>query len=136
VNVSLKFPFTALNPPDPDTTYLSDANFLKEIGCSQSFPKVQAGWKAYLANRNNPKPKDRANGTLAYGVSFEKGANAGGAKIQGNVITVPEFGKIFLAELAVECDTFHLTMIRLDMGCIAKGMASFSVNIANGQSYP
>jgi hypothetical protein len=136
VNVSLKFPFTALNPPDPDTTYLSDANFLKEIGCSQSFPNVQAGWKAYLANRNSPKPKDRADGTLAYGVSFEKGANAGGAKIQGNVITVPEFGKIFLAELAVECDTFHLTMIRLDMGCIAKGMASFSVNIANGQSYP
>jgi len=136
VNVNLRFPFTTVRPPDPDTTYLNDANFLKDIGCSQSFPNAKAEFKAYLDNRNNPKPKDRASGTLAYEVSLEDRKSQGDVKIQGNVITVPEFGKIFLAELSVECDTFHLTMIRLDLGCIAGGKMSFSVSITNGSTFP
>ncbi|HKR82609.1 MAG TPA: hypothetical protein VJS37_00465 [Terriglobales bacterium] len=136
VKVNLKFPFTTLNPPDRDTTYLNDAGFLKDIGCTQSFPNAQAQFKAYLENSNNPKPRDRANGSLAYGVSLEEGENLGGVKIQGNVITVPEFGKIFLAELSVECDTFYLTMIRLELGCIAAGQMSFSRTITNGSTSP
>jgi len=136
VNVNLRFPFTTVRPPDPDTTYLNDANFLKAIEGSQSFPNAKAEFKAYLDNRNNPKPKDRASGTLAYEVSLEDRKSQGDIKIQGNVITVPEFGKIFLAELAVECDTFHLTMIRLDLGCLAQGAMTMVVNIANGRTYP
>jgi hypothetical protein len=131
VNLKLRFPLTTLSPKNPDATYLDDANFLKEIGCSQSFPGVQAQWKGYLDSREkSPRPAARATGSLAYDVSL------GDQKVSGNVITIAEFGKIFLAELAVECDTFQLTMIRLDLGCIAKGMMSFSVNIANGGTQP
>jgi hypothetical protein len=97
---------------------------------------VQGRFKAYLDDRNNPRPKDRANGTLAYDISLEEGKSHGDVKIQGNVITVPEFGKIFLAELAVECDTFQLTMIRLDLGCIAKATMSFGGNLVNGGTQP
>jgi hypothetical protein len=140
VNVSLKFPFTALKPPGPDVTHLNDASFLREIGCPDSFPNVQSQWEAYLKDeayiKNNEgrkaelRPNGCAKGSLAYDVSL------GGRKFPANVIEIPEFGKIFLAELAVECDTFRLTMIRLDMGCLAKGTASFAINIANGQTSP
>jgi hypothetical protein len=136
VNVKLKFPLTTIVPSDPDATYIGNASFLKDIGCSQSFPGVQARFKAYLDNQNNPRPEDRANGTLAYDVSLEDKKSQGDVKIQGNVITVPEFGKIFLAELSVECDTFYLTMIRLDLGCLAAGKMGFSINITNGQTSP
>lgn len=130
VNLKLKFPLTTLTPPGPDVTYLDDATFLREIGCSQSFPGAQSQWEAYLKDRTKPKPSARATGSLAYDVAL------GSQAVTGNVITVPEFGKIFLAELAIECDTFHLTMIRLDLGCIAGGKMSFSTNITNGSTAP
>ena len=62
----------------------------------------------------------------------------------GHVIDLPHFGKIFLGELKVErepgnvskgiLDTykFHLTMIRLDMGCLAKGTAKIVALDTNG----
>jgi len=54
----------------------------------------------------------------------------------GNTIEVPDFGRIFLAELRVECDVFELTMIRLDMGCIGSGTVMASNAIVNGGTRP
>jgi len=131
VNLKLKFPLTTLAPQGPDVTYLSDAKFLREIGSSDSFPNLQSQWETYLKNRKDElRPTACAHGTLAYDVSL------GDQKFPGNVITVPEFGRIFLAELAVECDTFHLTMIRLDLGCIASAQMSLVINHANGTTVP
>lgn len=61
----------------------------------------------------------------------------------GHVFDVPDFGKIFLAELTVNRETddprshaFHLTMIRTEMGCIAHGTGT-SVNMTvNGKTVP
>jgi hypothetical protein len=50
----------------------------------------------------------------------------------GHVIHIPDFGTIFLAELTVNHNTFHLTMIRVDMGCIAAGSGSMGVCAVNG----
>jgi hypothetical protein len=67
----------------------------------------------------------------------------------GHVIDLPHFGKIFLGELTVDREngkpaaakdetpkpetyTFHLTMIRLDMGCLAQGKARIVALDANG----
>jgi hypothetical protein len=61
----------------------------------------------------------------------------------GHVIDVPHFGKIFLAELTMKREKngkpgpdkyrFHLTMIRLEMGCLAQGTSKI-VNVeSNGQ---
>ena len=50
----------------------------------------------------------------------------------GNVIHIKDFGTIFLAELRVNHNSFHLTMIRAEMGCIADGSGSFSSCIVNG----
>ena len=62
---------------------------------------------------------------------------AGVGKSFGHVIHVPDFGKVSLAELTVSYDkdkqaTFSLTMIRLDLGCIAHGTAGFGTCDVNG----
>ena len=55
----------------------------------------------------------------------------------GHVIHVPDFGTIFLAELKVNHNSFHLTMIRLELGCIADGSASIvSCNVNGGRKPP
>ena len=52
----------------------------------------------------------------------------------GHVIHVPDFGTIFLAELKVNHNSFDLTMIRLELGCIADGSASVGATKVNGRS--
>ncbi|HKV76827.1 MAG TPA: hypothetical protein VJP02_01725 [Candidatus Sulfotelmatobacter sp.] len=51
----------------------------------------------------------------------------------GHVIHVKDFGTIFLAELKVNHNSFHLTMIRLELGCIADGSASIASCNVNGK---
>jgi hypothetical protein len=69
--------------------------------------------------------------TGAPGVSF------------GHVIDVPHFGRIFLAELSLDrkraedkdehdAYSFHLTMIRLELGCLAHGKAKIVSMDSNG----
>jgi len=50
----------------------------------------------------------------------------------GHVIHIPDFGTIFLAELTVNHNSFDLTMIRVEMGCIAAGTGSAAVCAVNG----
>jgi hypothetical protein len=51
----------------------------------------------------------------------------------GHVIHIPDFGTIFLAELTVNHNSFHLTMIRVEMGCIAAGTGGMGVCVVNGK---
>lgn len=54
----------------------------------------------------------------------------------GHVIHVKDFGTIFLAELKVNHNSFRLTMIRLELGCIADGGASVATCSVNGGHKP
>lgn len=58
------------------------------------------------------------------------------ARCLGHVIHVPDFGTIFLAELKVNHNSFHLTMIRLELGCIADGSGSIVTCTVNGGRKP
>jgi hypothetical protein len=61
----------------------------------------------------------------------------------GHVLDIPHFGKIFLAELTMKRDknggsgpekyAFHLTMIRMELGCLAQGTGGVSTGESNGQ---
>ncbi len=55
------------------------------------------------------------------------------ARTFGHVIHVPDFGNIFLAELTVNHNSFHLTMIRLEMGCLADGSVTLATCSVNGK---
>jgi hypothetical protein len=54
------------------------------------------------------------------------------AKSTGHVIHIPDFGTIFLAELTVNHNSFNLTMIRLELGCLADGKVLISTCNVNG----
>jgi hypothetical protein len=54
----------------------------------------------------------------------------------GNVCDVPNFGRVFLGELLVDCKSYRLTMIRLELGCLADGHATFSTATINGHTQP
>lgn len=131
VGLKLRYQLETVKPLGPDTSYLQDAKFLEAIGASAPPEGFSGEWMKYLENiEKNPRPGARVTGSLAYDISL------GDRKIPGNVISIPEFGKIILAELAVDCDTFQLTMIRLEMGCIAGGRMTAGVGITNGGTYP
>ncbi len=54
----------------------------------------------------------------------------------GHVVSVPDFGNIFLGELVVTPLSFHLTMLRIEMGCAAAGNVSFASTRGNGLPMP
>ena len=54
----------------------------------------------------------------------------------GHVIHVPGFGNIFLAEVTLDHRSYHLTMIRAEMGCASSGTVSMATARTNGQTMP
>jgi hypothetical protein len=54
----------------------------------------------------------------------------------GHVIHVPGFGNIFLAEVTLDCRSYHLTMIRAEMGCASSGTVSMAAARTNGLPMP
>lgn len=121
-----------LQPPAGDLPYIADPGFLKEIGSSDS-PDVKREWGEYLkqlATGGGTRPGAKARGTLVDKMS------AGPFQVSKNRVKVPEFGEIVVAELEVDCDTFHLTMLRLEMGCLAAGTMMLGSGIVNGSTKP
>jgi hypothetical protein len=54
----------------------------------------------------------------------------------GQVIHVPGFGNVFLAEVSVDAQSHHLTMLRAEMGCASSGTVSMSSAQTNGRTVP
>ena len=54
----------------------------------------------------------------------------------GHVIDIPEFGRIYLAELIVDFDSFQLSMIRLELGCPVQGDGGVGNARINGKTGP
>jgi hypothetical protein len=59
------------------------------------------------------------------------GASLPGTKI-AHAIHIPDFGRIFLAELIVGHHSFDLTMLRLELGCPVSGTASVAQASSSG----
>jgi hypothetical protein len=55
---------------------------------------------------------------------------------QGNVINIPGFGKITLAELIVDSVSYRLSMVRLELGCPTTGSISVGNIVGNGSTNP
>jgi hypothetical protein len=54
----------------------------------------------------------------------------------GHVIHVPGFGNVFLGEITVDQGSYHLTMVRAEMGCASSGTVSMASPRTNGKPYP
>jgi hypothetical protein len=138
--------------PERDRLYLEDQGFLNNV--SKHHKRVSGGfsddvnssyklalpepgelrqqWIDYLKDETGEvkKPKAEVKSSLVEELKVD------GWKSGGHVIEVPEFGKIFLAELKVDCNSFALTMIRFELGCFADGSGSFGSLVVNGGGKP
>jgi hypothetical protein len=130
--------------PVNDESYLQNRNVLDRI--SQQYETIARtkqlpDWAA----KQYPKGRPAVNGNGKLELSLINRVEGAPGTSFGHVIDLPEFGKIFLGELEVQRipgdpgkkkpDTykFHLTMIKLKMGCIADGASDIVTTDTNGK---
>jgi hypothetical protein len=137
--------------PGINTLYLEDSNFRAKVekhrstlgsdagvrepysGTMPDSTKLHEQWEAYV-KKSGPRPDAFVTTSLVSSVSKPEGKLPWSS--YGNVLAVPDFGKIFFGELQVECDTFRFSMIRLDMGCVAAGNGTVTTYAVNGGTRP
>jgi hypothetical protein len=128
---------------DDDRSYFEDDDVLGRI--SQQYDRIAtANDLPEWAGKKYPKGRPALNGNSTLECSVVNSLDGAPGTSFGHMIDLPHFGKIFLGELSVEREPgnpkqgiydkykFHLTMIRLEMGCLAKGTASFVALDSNG----
>ncbi|MFZ0292487.1 MAG: hypothetical protein WAL52_02710 [Candidatus Sulfotelmatobacter sp.] len=79
--------------------------------------------------------KATSNGSILCSIVKEANGQFPGRPF-GNVFEVPGFGRVFLGELLVDCKSYQLTMVRLEMGCAGEGSGGFGTAKANGGTIP
>jgi hypothetical protein len=79
--------------------------------------------------------KTASNGSILCSIVKEANGRFPGRPF-GNVFEVPGFGRVFLGELLVDCKSYQLTMVRLEMGCSGEGSGGFGTAKANGVTEP
>jgi hypothetical protein len=104
---------------------------------SPSFAKAQARQLFAPAGARTAGGHDHANELVAMHGTIVKSirwANQPypGATIDGHVVTVPDLGKIFFGEVAVQKMSRRLTMMRLELGSPVGGDAAFADVQDNG----
>jgi hypothetical protein len=127
---------------------LNHDEILSQALAAKSKDEDPEGAKQQAARQNDPKQKKDEtwggiNCSLVENIEIDtiSAKKADGEAVQieppattfGHVIDIPDFGKVFLAELTVKHNSYHLTMIRLEMGCLAAGSAGVASANVNGK---
>lgn len=117
-----------------------DAAFRKMALARFQWAKSEKNVPNYVKERYNWKdektfPEARCGEVLCTLVK-EVRTTCPGVKNYGNVLAVPQFGKIFLAEYLAKAGERHLTMIRLELGCSVGGKISLAESRINGEPWP
>jgi hypothetical protein len=127
--------------PAKRRSYLEDSGVLGNISTQYAAIKKAKGLPLWASERYRWDLKAAQAGPLCC--SLVRSVKGFPGTCFGHVIEVPHFGKIFLGELKVERKkparsgdpetyTFHLTMIRLELGCIAHGSGNIVPLDSNG----
>jgi hypothetical protein len=77
-----------------------------------------------------------AHGVLFCSLLKDVKTTCPGVKRRGHVLEVPQFGKIFIAEVVAEHGTRTLTMLRLELGSPTGGPITIANVQGNGQPVP
>lgn len=129
--------------PAGDKSYFEDTGVQSRI--SDQYNKIaNAPGLPDWAAKEYPTGRPVLSGPGELQCSLVSGVSGAPAPSFGHVIDLPHFGKIFLGELKVTKEPskkpksehdkyrFHLTMIRLEMGCIAQGSTTAVALDTNG----
>ena len=142
--------------PSPKKSYFDDKDVLGRISDQYSKINKTRGLPIWASQKYRwKKPAvQQQNGAQVSTMqcSVIKSITGAPGIAFGHVIDLPHFGRIFLGELTVtrelgtpatksnaaEPDTylFHLTMIRLELGCMAQGSTTIVMADANGKGKP
>lgn len=128
---------------DDDRSYLEDGDVQTRV--SEQYNTIaNATALPEWAAKEYPKMRPATNGHGELNCSLVNRVKGTPGTPFGHIIDLPHFGRIFLGELKVTrepgnpakeiYDTykFHLTMIRLEMGCLAAGQVKIIAMDANG----
>jgi hypothetical protein len=103
----------------------------KKIAETKGAPEWLAGRHASM---KSPESRKKKGCVLCSLVNELQGAKPGTAF--GHVLHVPGFGNIFFGELIVAQNSYRLTMMRIEMGCLAEGNISVASAFSNGFTMP
>lgn len=134
--------------PQNDMHYSSDRDFMHRVTTQHERMRSYPDLPIDLLKRYNqlPTKEDNLESIECSLVNQADGSFPG--RSFGHVIDVPHFGKIYLATLDIDQEDFHLdtgipkqtlislTMIRLEMGCLADGTLRICQSIVNGRTRP
>jgi hypothetical protein len=129
--------------PAADESYFDNGDVLDRI--SQQYDRIaKAKDLPDWASKEYPTGRPVLNGHGELKCSVINKVEGTPGTPFGHVIDLPHFGRIFLGELRVEREPgnpskgiydsykFHLTMIRLQMGCLATGTTGLGTADTNG----
>jgi hypothetical protein len=122
----------------PNGPLTEEKGFIGRV-TSQSKRITEAkGAPEWLAGRHgwvkSPEGRKKKGYVLCSLVNEVQGAKPGTAF--GHVLHVPGFGNIFFGELIVAQSSYRLTMMRIEMGCLAEGNISVASAFSNGSGMP
>jgi hypothetical protein len=122
----------------PDGPLTEEKGFIGKVTFQSKRITEAKGAPAWLAERHgwvkSPEGRKRKGYVLCSLVNELRGATPGTAF--GHVMHVPGFGNIFFGELIAAPNSYRLTMMRIEMGCLAEGNVSVASAFSNGFTIP
>jgi hypothetical protein len=122
----------------PDKHLMEEKGFIGKATAQSKKISEAKGAPEWLAARHawvkSPESRKKKGCVLCSVVEELQGAKAG--RSFGHVLHVPGFGNIFFGELVVAQNSYRLTMMRIEMGCLADGNISVASSYSNGLPIP
>ena len=111
---------------------------LIKIAEAQHKTRLDAKHPPHVAERlkfEEPETELSEKGSALCSLVHEVGA-AAPVESYGHMLHIPDFGNVFLGELLVNRASAALTMLRVEMGCMAEGDVSAASAMSVGRTMP
>jgi hypothetical protein len=125
----------------PVCSCVSDEGFLAQVAAQYRAMTKGTGVPSWITEMYNPANlQDDGCGSVLC--SVVSGVSAGSPSSpppftsHGNILIVPSLGNVFLGELLVDCKSYQLSALRLQLSGRAQGQHNCSTASANGSTEP
>jgi len=92
--------------------------------------------KNLAALKKSGRMAEESHGVILCSLVKSLKVECPGVEVQGHVITVPHFGKIYIGELLVEPGFKRLSMMHLELGSPQAGLLTAADSGINGTHFP
>jgi hypothetical protein len=108
------------------------SNFKKEFDSNADFRKMAQDPFQAGQSQKSPDP----SGVFLCSLVKDIKTTCPGVKREGHGLVIPQFGKVFFAEVVIEHQKRTLTMIRAELGCPVTGGVVTAMVQGNGRPWP